>query len=47
MDVKSEYLNGCMKDIYMMQLKGYKNNHHKGLVGGSTTKGAIQDVDNA
>ncbi len=46
-DVKSEFLNGCMKDIYMMQLKGYKNNHHKGLMGRSTTKGAIQDVDNA
>jgi hypothetical protein len=35
MDVKSEILNGCVKDIYMMQPKGYKNNHCKGLMGGS------------
>jgi hypothetical protein len=38
MDVKSAFLNGCMKDIYMMQPKGYKINHHKGLMGGSTKK---------
>jgi hypothetical protein len=33
MDAKSAFLNGCLKeDIYMMQAKGLKNNHHKGLV---------------
>lgn len=43
MDVKNAFLNGCLEeDIYMMQPKGYKNSHRKGLV--CKVKKAIYDL---